>query len=269
MLLGEDGAAAGAPEGTLFVDMSTIAPGRRAPHRRGARASAGHGFVDAPVTGSSPKAEDGHADDHGRRQRRRHRARAAAVRGDGRDDRARRRGRPGPGGQGDLQRRQRGQLRRRSRRRWWSAAAAGVDLDALLRGDGRAARRTRRCSQLKGEPMLEHDFTPLFKLEHMLKDVRLCLEEARAAGAPFPSAALARELYAPASAAASASRTSRPCSRSSRAWPAPRLRCTGHPMAVPPESRVIRITARFAGIFCDFGSLCIVCDVLGRQALSP
>ena len=30
----------------------------------------------------------------------------------------------------------------------------------------------------------------------MLKDVRLCLEEARAAGAAFPLAALAGELYA-------------------------------------------------------------------------
>jgi 3-hydroxyisobutyrate dehydrogenase-like beta-hydroxyacid dehydrogenase len=49
--------------------------------------------------------------------------------------------------------------------------------------------------QLKGKPMLEHDFSPLFKLEHMLKDVGLCLDEARANGAPFPFAALARELY--------------------------------------------------------------------------
>ena len=31
--------------------------------------------------------------------------------------------------------------------------------------------------------MREHDYTTLFKLEHMLKDVRLCLEEAEAAGA--------------------------------------------------------------------------------------
>ena len=32
--------------------------------------------------------------------------------------------------------------------------------------------------------MLEHDFEPLFKLEHMLKDVRHCLDEARALGRP-------------------------------------------------------------------------------------
>jgi 3-hydroxyisobutyrate dehydrogenase-like beta-hydroxyacid dehydrogenase len=48
---------------------------------------------------------------------------------------------------------------------------------------------------LKAKPMLAHDYTPLFRLEHMLKDVGICLDESEAAGAPFPSAALARELY--------------------------------------------------------------------------
>ena len=49
---------------------------------------------------------------------------------------------------------------------------------------------------LKAERMLAHDYTPLFRLEHMLKDVGICLSEGEAAGAPFPSAALAHELYA-------------------------------------------------------------------------
>ena len=44
--------------------------------------------------------------------------------------------------------------------------------------------------------MRAHDYTPLFKTEHMLKDVRLCLEEAQAAGMPFPAAAHARDLLA-------------------------------------------------------------------------
>ena len=48
--------------------------------------------------------------------------------------------------------------------------------------------------QLKSAPMREHDYTTLFKTAHMLKDVRLCLEEAQAAGVPFPSAAHARNL---------------------------------------------------------------------------
>ena len=58
VLLGEDGAVHDAEPGTLFVDMSTIAPADARAHRRSAR-RARHGFVDAPVTGSSPKAEDG------------------------------------------------------------------------------------------------------------------------------------------------------------------------------------------------------------------
>ena len=48
--------------------------------------------------------------------------------------------------------------------------------------------------QMKSTPMREHDYTTLFKAEHLLKDVRLCLEEAQAAGVPFPAAAHARDL---------------------------------------------------------------------------
>ena len=73
------------------------------------------------------------------------------------------------------------------------ARATGVDLDAFVQvtsaGSGASAQLT-----LKSTPMREHDYTTLFKTEHMLKDVRLCLEEAQAAGIPFPSAAHARDL---------------------------------------------------------------------------
>ena len=47
---------------------------------------------------------------------------------------------------------------------------------------------------LKAGPMRNHDYTTLFKLEHMLKDVRLCLEEGQRLGVPFQSAAWAREI---------------------------------------------------------------------------
>src|SRR5262245_33999385 len=53
-LLGERGAARNAGDATLYVDMSTIGP--EAARHLGAEIA--H-FVDAPVTGSSPKAEDG------------------------------------------------------------------------------------------------------------------------------------------------------------------------------------------------------------------
>ena len=52
---------------------------------------------------------------------------------------------------------------------------------------------------LKAGPMREHDYTTLFKLDHMLKDVRLCLDEGQAVGAPFPYAALTREILSAAS----------------------------------------------------------------------
>jgi 3-hydroxyisobutyrate dehydrogenase-like beta-hydroxyacid dehydrogenase len=71
----------------------------------------------------------------------------------------------------------------------------GADLEALLKVMGAGAANSTML-ELKGEPMLRHDFSPLFKLDHMLKDVVLCLQEAREAGVGFPSAALAGELYA-------------------------------------------------------------------------
>jgi 3-hydroxyisobutyrate dehydrogenase-like beta-hydroxyacid dehydrogenase len=49
--------------------------------------------------------------------------------------------------------------------------------------------------ELKAGPMLEHDFEPLFKLEHMLKDIRHCLSEARALGVEMRLGDLAERLY--------------------------------------------------------------------------
>ena len=73
------------------------------------------------------------------------------------------------------------------------ARAAGVDLDALVRVMGASSGASAMLA-LKAEPMRRHDYATLFKLEHMLKDVRLCLEAGEAAGAPFTFAAQAREI---------------------------------------------------------------------------
>jgi 3-hydroxyisobutyrate dehydrogenase-like beta-hydroxyacid dehydrogenase len=70
---------------------------------------------------------------------------------------------------------------------------SGVDLDALTQVMG-AGSGGSAMLELKAGPMREHDYTTLFKLEHMLKDVRLCLEQGETAGAPFPFAALTREI---------------------------------------------------------------------------
>ena len=44
--------------------------------------------------------------------------------------------------------------------------------------------------------MFEDDFEPLFKLEHMLKDVRHCLDEAEALGVDLSLGREAETLYA-------------------------------------------------------------------------
>src|SRR5215216_4272122 len=192
LLLGEDGAVHGARENTLFVDMSTIGPAD-ARHIGAALEERGHGFVDAPVTGSAPKAQDGTL---------------TIMAGGAPEDMER--ARPlleAMGGlivhTGDVGQGQAVKVISNSVTAVNCATLAqalvvgrraGVDLESLVAVMG-AGSANSTMLQLKGRPMLEHDFSPLFKLEHMLKDVGLCLDEARTAGAPFPFAALARELY--------------------------------------------------------------------------
>ena len=190
ILLGEDGAASGARAGTLFIDMSTIAP---ADARRIGEAleAKGHRFVDAPVTGSSPRAEDGTL---------------TIMAGGTAEDVARARPALEAMGQtivhvGALGH---GQVIKLINNAVAAANAAtlaqalvvgagtGVDLEALTQilaaGSGNST-----MVGLKAEPMRQHDYATLFKTEHMLKDVRLCLEEAQAAGVPFPAANAARD----------------------------------------------------------------------------
>jgi 3-hydroxyisobutyrate dehydrogenase-like beta-hydroxyacid dehydrogenase len=75
-----------------------------------------------------------------------------------------------------------------------AARAAGVDPDALRRvmaaGSGASA-----MLDLKAEPMLRHEFEPLFKLAHMLKDVRHCLTEAERLGAQMELSQSAERAY--------------------------------------------------------------------------
>jgi 3-hydroxyisobutyrate dehydrogenase len=193
MLLGDDGAAAGAQPGTLFIDMSTIGPSDA--RRIGAALEEqGHRFIDAPVTGSAPKAQDG----------------TLTIMAGGSDEDMER-ARPlldamgqlivhvGPVGTGQQVKVLSNAVSAVNCATLAQALAVGrradVNLQALLDVMG-AGSANSTMLQLKGTPMLEHDFAPLFKLDHMLKDVRLCLEEARQAGAAFPAAALAGELYA-------------------------------------------------------------------------
>lgn len=191
VLLGRDGAATAAAPGALFVDMSTIAPA--AAEALGARlAERGLGFLDAPVTGSSPAAATGTL--------------TIMVGGDDADVA---RAMPafeamgrlirhvGPRGHG-----QRVKLVNNAvaiantitaGQALLAGKALGVDLDALVEVlSGGAAGSV--VLDLKAGPMRTHDYPLLFKTEHMLKDVQHCLDAVGAEGVPFPAAADAREV---------------------------------------------------------------------------
>ena len=192
VLLRDDGAAAGMKEGGLCIDMSTIAP--TATRTIGERlAESGISFLDAPVTGSRPKAEDGTL---------------TIMVGGEREafDRAL----PlfeamgelvvhvGPQGHGEMVKLINNVLAAVNAAALGEgltlARAAGVDT-GRLREVVAAGAGGSTMLELKAEPMLEGDFEALFKLEHMLKDVRHCLAEARALGLELPLASVAERLY--------------------------------------------------------------------------
>jgi 3-hydroxyisobutyrate dehydrogenase len=196
VLLGEHGAASTARPGTLCLDCSTIG-------QTATRAIADQlaerkiTMVDAPVTGSAPKAQDGTL---------------TIMAGGSAEDFER--ARPvldamgglivhcGPLGHGQMVKLINNAVAATNAavlgQALILAAKAGLDLDAVMQvmaaGSGSSA-----MLELKAGPMRSHDYAPLFKLDHMLKDVRLCLQEGELVGAPFPSAAFTRELLSAAS----------------------------------------------------------------------
>jgi 3-hydroxyisobutyrate dehydrogenase-like beta-hydroxyacid dehydrogenase len=191
ILLGLGGVIEAARPGLLCMDMSTIAP----PDSRrigAALAERGTAMLDAPVTGSSPRAEEGSL--------------TIMVGG---EEAEYRRARPvleamgrvivhvGELGQGEMLKLINNALGAANAAAVAEAlvlaSATGIDLDALVEVAGAGSGGSAQL-ELKSGPMREHDFTTLFKTAHMLKDVRLCLEEAQAAGVPFPAAAHARDL---------------------------------------------------------------------------
>src|SRR4051794_1385177 len=180
VLFGERGAAAGLRRGALVIDMSTIASDASVEFAKRLQAD-GIGFLDAPVTGSRPRAEDGTL---------------TIMAGGSDEDFAR--ARPvleamgklvvhvGPQGHGSIIKLLNNTTAAVNAlavaEALVAAKRAGVDPDRLVEvmaaGSGGSA-----MLGLKAGPMLEHDFTPLFKLAHMLKDVRHTLAAADRLGA--------------------------------------------------------------------------------------
>ena len=187
VLLGENGVAEGARDGLLCVDCSTI--GQTAALEIGAElARRGMRFLDAPVTGSLPGARDGTL--------------LIMIGGDASDVEE---ARPafeamgktilhvGPLGSGQAIKVIANAVAvahaATVAEGLIAGKAAGVDLDALVAVLEGGAGSSRMLT-LKQEPMRTHDFTPLFRLAHMIKDVELCLESS---SVPFASAERALE----------------------------------------------------------------------------
>jgi 3-hydroxyisobutyrate dehydrogenase-like beta-hydroxyacid dehydrogenase len=192
VLFGGAGAATALPDGALVVDMSTTSP---TASRAIAERLAPRDFVEAPVSGSKPKAEDG----------------TLTIFGGG-ESAAFERARPlfdamgelivhvGPLGHGQMAKLltntmgavNAAVLAEAIR----TAKAAGLDEDAFLKVAAGSAGASGVLN-LKGRPMFEERWEPaLFKLEHMLKDVRHTLDEARALGIELQLPALAESFYA-------------------------------------------------------------------------
>jgi 3-hydroxyisobutyrate dehydrogenase-like beta-hydroxyacid dehydrogenase len=72
---------------------------------------------------------------------------------------------------------------------------AGLDLDKLVQVIGAGTGASEMLDR-KARPIIEGDYEPLFKLGHMLKDVRHCLAEAEALGVDMRVAGAAEKLYA-------------------------------------------------------------------------
>jgi 3-hydroxyisobutyrate dehydrogenase-like beta-hydroxyacid dehydrogenase len=194
VLFGADGAAPALSRGALVADMSTIPP--TASRGIGARLEAdGLDFVEAPVSGSKPKAEDG----------------TLTIMAAGTPE-AFERARPlfevmgerivrvGPLGHGQMAKLltntmgavNAAVLAEAIR----TAKAADLDRDAFMEVAAGSAGASAMLT-LKGPPMFEERFEPaLFKLEHMLKDLRHTVDEARALGVELELGSLAVRLYA-------------------------------------------------------------------------
>ena len=191
VLLGPEGVVEVGQDGLLCIDCSTIGPTATRSIADRLRPQ-GMAMVDAPVTGSAPRAEDG----------------TLTIMA-GASDQDFERAQPlleamgqlvvhaGPVGHGQMVKLINNAVAATNAatlaQALLVAARGGVDLDALTTVMG-AGSGGSAMLDLKAGAMREHDYTTLFKLDHMLKDVRLCLEEGQAIGAPFPFAALTREI---------------------------------------------------------------------------
>jgi 3-hydroxyisobutyrate dehydrogenase len=194
VLFGAEGAASSMGEGHLAIDMSTVAPSAaRAIAER--LAEQGVGYLDAPVSGSQPKAEDGTltimvggAEEDFQRAKPLFDAMGELI------------VHVGPTGHGQMIKvitNMMGAVNAAALAEGLvMAQRGGLDMDAALQVIPGTAGGSNTAN-LKARPMVEGDFEPpLFKLDQMLKDVRHALDEARQMGLEPRFGELAERVYA-------------------------------------------------------------------------
>ena len=194
VLFGQDGAADALTEGALVVDMSTISPtvSRDIHGRLGRR---GLEFVEAPVSGSKPKAEDGTLTIMAGSERASFERALPLFEAIG--ERIVHVGPVGHGQMAKLLTNTMGAVNAAALAEAVRVAkAAGLDRDAFLEVAAGSAGASTMLN-LKGPSMFEESYEPaLFKVEHMLKDVRHALDEAGSLGIELELGTLAERLYA-------------------------------------------------------------------------
>lgn len=188
---GAPGVAAAAPEGALFIDMSSIQPAVARDHAARLEAH-GRRHLDSPVSGGETGAREatlaimtgGEAADFARAE--------PLLRAMGRPTHV--------GGHGA------GQVAKLANQQIVAITIGAVAEALLLAQEGgcdpAAVRQalmggfaTSRILELHGQRMLDRDWVPGGPLVHQLKDIENALEVARAAGLTLPLTEAAREVF--------------------------------------------------------------------------
>ncbi len=192
VLLGPDGALAGARPGTLLIDLSTVLPATSREMAAAAAASA-TSLIDAPVSGSTPQAEQGALRIFVGGERRTYDACAAILQILGHPVYL------GPSGLGATMKLVVNTLLGLGVEALAEAVAlgekAGLDRNRLLDVLGETSV-VSPSQHAKMENVRRGDYSPAFPVRLMLKDIRLILRLAHTLSVPLPALAAAQQVYA-------------------------------------------------------------------------
>lgn len=192
VLRGPDGAIAGARPGTILIDLSTVLPATSREMAAAASAS-GASLIDAPVSGSTPQAEQGTLRIFAGGERQTYDACAAILQVLGHPVYM------GPSGRGATMKLVVNTLLGLGVEALAESVTlgekAGLDKEQLLDvlGETSVVSASQRA---KMENVRRGDYSPAFPVRLMLKDIGLILRLAETLSVPLPALAAAQQVYA-------------------------------------------------------------------------